>query len=180
MIAVRTAEWTDAPGIAAVHVAAWRSTYAGILPVGYLAGLSLNRQTGHYLMAMRRGVGVHVVTVSGDDLPTASPHAKVVGFATAQRHDPPAPYGEGEVETLYILDDWRDRGFGRQLMEASAAWLAERGCVSLFLWVLRDNPSRWFYQRIGGTAAAEQAIRVAGQEVVQTAYVWPEIGKLLA
>ncbi len=180
MIAVRPAQLTDAPGIAAVHVAAWRSAYAGILPADYLARLSLNRQTGHYLMAIQRGIAVHVLTAAGADLPNGSPHPRVVGFSTARRHGPESPHGEGEIETLYVLDDWRERGHGRRLMQASAGWLAARGCGTLFLWVLRDNPSRWFYVRLGGAAVAEQTIRVAGQEVVQTAYAWRAIGGLLA
>ena len=180
MIRVRQAQLVDAPAIATVHVTAWRNAYAGILPGDYLAGLSLQRQTGYYLMSIRRGAGVHVVTASGTDLDTASRHPRIVGFATASRHTGPARYGDGEIETLYVLDDFRERGFGRSLVQASATWLAARGCASLFLWVLRENPSRWFYQRMGGVPMAEQAIRVAGRDLVQTAYVWPDIGKLLA
>ena len=50
----------------------------------------------------------------------------------------------------------------------------------MFLWVLRDNPSRWFYQRLGGKPAAEAAIQFAGRQVVQTAFVWDPIERLLA
>ena len=57
MIAVRRARPDDASGIAAVHVAAWRSAYAGILEDGYLAGLSEARLAGFYHRAIldRRG-----------------------------------------------------------------------------------------------------------------------------
>jgi predicted N-acetyltransferase YhbS len=84
------------------------------------------------------------------------------------------------VETLYVLDDWRDRGVGRRLMRAAAAHLAETGCKSCFVWVLRDNPSRWFYQRLGGKPVAEAMIHVAGQKIPQTAFVWDPIERLLA
>ncbi|MBV9785789.1 MAG: GNAT family N-acetyltransferase, partial [Acidisphaera sp.] len=40
MIAIRRARPADAAAIAAVHVAAWRSAYPGILPDTYLARLS--------------------------------------------------------------------------------------------------------------------------------------------
>ena len=48
------------------------------------------------------------------------------------------------------------------------------------VWVLRDNPSRWFYQRLGGRSVAEQTIQIAGQAVAQTAFVWDPIEQLLA
>ena len=55
----------------------------------------------------------------------------------------------------------------------------ERGCRSVFLWVLRDNPSRWFYQRLGGRPVLDAGTRVAGRDLVQTAYVWDPIESLL-
>ena len=80
---------------------------------------------------------------------------RIVGFTTAGRGRggaiAEARLGEGEVETLYVLDDWRERGIGRRLLQAAAGHLAQAGCRSLYVWVLRDNPSRWFYQRLGGT-----------------------------
>ena len=174
MIAIRPANLMDAPGIAAVHVATWRSAYASILPDDYLARLSVNRQTGSYLMAMNSGVCVHVAV---DDEATPP---RIVGFATARRHHPPHPNGAGEIETLYVLDDWQNSGIGRRLVQASARWLAEQGCTSLFLWVLRDNPNRWFYARLGGTRAVEQTIRVGGAPIIQTAYIWHDLAPLLA
>ena len=86
---------------------------------------------------------------------------------------------EGEIETLYVLDDWRERGLGRALMQRAAARLAEAGCRSVFVWVLRDNPSKWFYQRLGGRPAAESQVMVGGVPMPQTAYVWEPIELLL-
>jgi GNAT superfamily N-acetyltransferase len=126
---------------------------------------------------------VFVAVASGTDVPLGSP-PRVVGFTTAGRGRGGViigrRLGEGEVETLYVLDDWRERGIGRRLLRAAATHLAEAGCGSLYLWVLRDNPARWFYQRLGGTQAAEAPIKVAGHSVMQTAFVWDPIQRLLA
>ncbi len=196
MISVRRARPSDAIAIAAVHVAAWRSAYPGILPDTYLANLSVSRQAAYYDAAIRGSTGVFVASASGVDLPPAPPQGsapgvtsgngpRIIGFGTAGLARPSGNtgvqrLGEGEIETLYVLDDWRERGIGRRLMHACAAHLAESGCRSVFLWVLRDNPSRWFYQRLGGKPAAEAAIQFAGRQVVQTAFVWDPIERLLA
>ena len=182
MISIRRARPSDAIAIGAVHVAAWRSTYPGILPDGFLARLSVPRQAAHYDAAIRSSTGVFVAVASGTDVPPGS-GARIIGFATAGRArggEFARRLGEGEVETLYVLDDWRDRGVGRKLLRAAAAHLAEMGCKSCFVWVLRDNPSRWFYQRLGGKPVAEAMIQVAGQRVSQTAFVWDPIERLLA
>ena len=182
MISVRRARPADAAAIGAVHVAAWRSAYPGILPDAFLSRLSVPRQAAYYDSAIRAGVGVHVATASGADLAESEGGPRVVGFVT----EAPARSGrnrmavaEGEIETLYVLDDWRERGLGRRLMRAAAAHLAAAGCRSAFVWVLRDNPSRWFYERLGGRPAAQSTITVGGAPVVQTAYVWSPIDKLV-
>jgi len=182
MIAIRRARPADAPAIGAVHVAAWRSTYPGILPDEFLARLSVTRQAAHYDGAIRAGVGVHVATASGTDVPGSSAPSpagpRIVAFVTGDRARV-SGIAEGEIETLYVLDDFRERGLGRRLMRAAASHLIAAGCRSAFVWVLRENPSRWFYERLGGKAVAESPIRVAGVPVVQTAFVWDPIERLL-
>ena len=188
MIAVRRARPSDAAAIGAVHVAAWRSAYPGILPDDYLAQMSAPRQAAHYDRAIRAGqraeaatVCVHVATISGADLGPRGGPARIVGFVTAapgRMSGRGQAFGDGEIETLYVLDDWRERGLGRRLIRAAALQLREQGCRSVFLWVLRENPSRWFYARLGGRAAAEGVVQVGGASVVQTAYVWDPIDRL--
>jgi ribosomal protein S18 acetylase RimI-like enzyme len=175
VIAIRRARPADAPGIGAVHVAAWRSAYPGVLPDDYLANMSAARQAGHYDRAIRVGIGVHVAAPSGTGEAGAPP---IVGFTTARRARN-NPLAEGEVETLYVLDDFRDFGVGRRLLRASAQHLAAQGCRSVFAWVLRDNPANFFYQRLGGKRIAHSTTRVAGQDVPQTAYAWDPIELLL-
>ncbi len=179
MITIRHARPDDAVAIGSVHVAAWRSAYPGILPTAYLANLSVPRQAAYYEAAIRGAAGVHVATVSGLDLGEVGRAPIVVGFATSGRARFANPPADGEIETLYVLDDWRERGLGRRLIHAAAEHLAAIGCLGAFLWVLRDNPSRWFYAGLGGRPAAEATIRVGGQDVVQTAYVWSPLAKLL-
>lgn len=176
MTIVRRAQPVDAASIGAVHVAAWRSAYAGILPSDYLSRLSLPRQAAQYDAAIHAGEGVYVALGGG-------PRPTVVGFVTVGRPRAPGlagkPLGDGEVQTLYVLDDWRDRGVGRKLLAAGAAHLAGAGCRSAFLWVLRGNPSRWFYAHLGGRLAMESDVMVGATAVPQLAFVWDPIAPLL-
>lgn len=175
MIAIRRARPSDAPGIGAVHVASWRSTYAGVLPDDFLAHLSVARQTAYYERAIRIGLGVHVAVLSIPEMPGST---RVVGFSTARRNRASA-VAEGEVETLYVTDDWKEHGLGRMLLRASAQHLAAMGCKSAFAWVLRDNPATFFYERLGGKRVAMSTTRVGGSDVPQTAYAWDPIERLI-
>ncbi len=168
---IRPARLADADAIARVHVEAWRSAYAGILPDRTLTGLSAARIAPHYLGLIRRH---HIVLVAQPE----GAHAPVA-FATAGRARGRAP-ADGEVETLYVLDDWRERGIGRHLLARAARALAAApfGCRSMFLWVLSDNPSRWFYERLGGKAVMRAMTQVGGVPLAQTAMVWDPISRL--
>ena len=167
---IRSARPEDAPDIGAVHVAVWRSTYPGILSDRTLTGMSAAQQASYYETMIRRG-GVFVAIAGANEA--------VVGFASVGRQRGPA-LGDGEIYTLYVLDDWRDCGIGRQLMQAAACSLQAVGCRSLFLWVLSDNPTRWFYEHLGGRAVAAGSTWVGGRTVAQTAYLWDPIEMLTA
>ena len=172
MISIRRARPADAPAIGEIHAQVWRSSYAGILPEAYLASLSAVRLAGFYQRAIldrRDGHAVFVAVAGG----------AVVGFASGGRSRR-AGIADGEIETLYLLEDWRERGAGRRLMRAMGAHLRVVGCRSAMLWVLRDNPTRWFYSHLGGREAAHEAIRVGGQMGEQSAFVWDPIEALLA
>lgn len=176
MISIRRARPADAAGIGVVHVASWRSAYPGVLPDEVLTNLSEIRQAGFYDRAIRIGAGVHVAVVTGADAGPAG-GSRIVGFSSAH-HAPGNPLGAGEVETLYVLDDWRERGLGRQLLRASAQYLSALGCESLFLWVLADNPARWFYEHLEGRRVAESTVQVGRTYVPQIAFAWDPIDRL--
>jgi GNAT superfamily N-acetyltransferase len=173
MIAIRRARAGDAPGIAVVHVATWRSAYAGLLPDMFLEQLSVTRLTAQYDRAARLGLGLYVaINASGRVEPS------VVGFTSARRSRSDR-LGEGEVETLYVMDDWQNQGIGGELLRASGKYLAGLGCRSAYAWVLRDNPAGFFYQRLGGKRVAFSTTNVGGEDIPQVAYAWDPIETLL-
>ena len=170
-LTIRPARPADAEDIGAVHVATWRSAYPTLLSHGTLSAMSTSYQAAYYEAMIRRHGGVFVAVAGQDE--------QVVGFASVGRHRASTP-GEGEIYTLYVLDDWREAGIGRRLMHAGALRLADDGCRSAFLWVLSDNPSRWFYERLGGRPVATGTTRVGGHPVQQTAYLWNPVESLLS
>jgi GNAT superfamily N-acetyltransferase len=172
MIQVRRARPEDAAAIGAIHRIAWQDSYPGILADAYLAGLDERRIATGYMRAMlaRRGGEAIFVACAPDGAP--------VGFASAARARR-SGIAEGEIETLYLMPDWRDRGIGRRLMRASAAHLSAIGCASAMLWVLSANGSSWFYRRLGGRPVGREVICVGGRQVEQTAVLWAPIALLL-
>ncbi len=154
MTTIRPATARDAAGIAKVYVDTWRSTYAAVLPHRGLLGMSYEGQARQWSWIVRDPAQSVIVATETDD--------GVVGFAGfgPARNRPAAGRfaGEGakvgEVYTLYVLPDFQERGIGRRLLAATFAALVEKRYDCGFLWALRDNHARYFYERVGGKVIA--------------------------
>jgi GNAT superfamily N-acetyltransferase len=74
------------------------------------------------------------------------------------------------LEDLYVAERARARNLGRLLMARLAAIALESGCARLDLSVLRANPARGFYHRLGVTELADWLpYRVEGEALKRLA-----------
>lgn len=169
---IRHAKPLDAAGIADVHVASWRTTYPGMLPDRYLVAMSerASRERWTRMLAVKsRSEGTYVAVDSS---------SRIVGFGCCgDQRSALDGYG-GEFFAIYLFDYAQGQGLGRRLMAAMAENLMSRGVNSAVVWVLRDNPARWFYERLGGMRIAEHDISFAGSAVTETAYGWRDLAPL--
>ena len=168
MPVIRLAQIDDAPAIARVHVDTWRTTYAGIVPAGHLAGLSYERcQTASipYLSDPQGETRTFVAEARG----------KIVAFASGGPVRDPLPGFDGELYNLYVFRSFQGRGYGRLLVAQVARDLAGRGYHGLIVWAARDNPACRFYEWLGGRPMGEKVVEVGGKELLDVAYVWPAL-----
>ena len=58
--------------------------------------------------------------------------------------------GAGEIDSIFIEDEYRARGVGRALMEQALAWLSGAGCGKISVGVAEGNDEVFeFYRRFG-------------------------------
>ena len=76
----------------------------------------------------------------------------IVGFASGgpRQGESSYPEYEGELYTVYLLRQYQRRGLGRRLLGAVARGLLADGKRSMLARVLAENPSRPFYETVGG------------------------------
>lgn len=164
---VRRAGPADIAAIARIEVETWRATYAGMLPDRVLIGMSEHRQQGAWAGLVRYR--------PGDVIVVEEPETGIVGFGNCgTQRDPTLPYS-GEIFTLYVTPDAQNRGVGRQLLSALFERLLHKGNSSALIWVIRANPSRFFYEHLGGKFILTRRIRVGGEPVEAIAYGWPDL-----
>ena len=203
---VRMAIAADAAAIARIDVECWRATYAGILPDKLLIGLNESERRRVWTSYIAQHAGDILVgtdaegQVQGfgncgrardafarfafrgaDDLALSADRSATRAApergSGVRRGDPSAD--TGEVFTLYVATDFQGRGLGRELLLALFNRLVRRKLVSAVIWVLRDNPSRFFYERLGGKLALHRPIPLGGEPVEAVAYGWRDLRALL-
>jgi ribosomal protein S18 acetylase RimI-like enzyme len=170
-ITIRAARLDDVPGIARLDVETWQATYAGILQTPYLAGLSAPRREHGWKLSIQRAPADLRVAV--DDM------GAIVGFGSCGRCRGEPEFG-GEVFTLYVAPDRQNQGIGRALLLALFARLVEAGHGSAVIWVLRSNPARFFYRRLGGREVRQKLLPFNGAEVPASGYGWRDLPQFLA
>ncbi len=173
MIRLRPAAVSDAPAIARVQVETWRDTYAGVLPSDMLIRMSVERHAGFWRMTLMGRGGRETATVAlvGEAL---------VGFGSAGAARGAWPAKTGEIFTLYLLPDHQNRGLGRALLRALLAGLQRQGMKRAIVWVVQENPSRFFYEAMGGQLCARRTETLWGTEVRTLAYQWPALDDAIA
>ncbi|MBG03887.1 MAG: GNAT family N-acetyltransferase [Rhodospirillaceae bacterium] len=160
---IRSARPDDADAIARIHVETWRDAYAGILPDRVLVNMSISREKGGWSGTLLNRERVYIAETE---------NCGIVGFGSYGPQRLSNMKSEGEVYTLYVSPDFQGRGFGSNLMASMFGALARDGRKSVIVWVLRDNPSKYFYEAIGGRKIAERDERLWGESIPQIAYAW--------
>ena len=164
-IVMRLADCADAAAIARVHVESWRTTYRGLMPDAVLDGLSVERRRKSWerLLCSKPVDRCAFVAEAAD--------GELIGFADGGPPQVDVSGHDSELYAIYLLNEWQGHGAGRRLVRAVAGWLAERGHRRMVLWVLAENqPSRRFYERLGGVLVAQQPFDIGGATLEEVAY----------
>ncbi|MEU0691589.1 GNAT family N-acetyltransferase [Streptomyces uncialis] len=166
---IRPARPADAEGIALVHVRAWQTAYAGIVPREHLDALDpvAAAEVWAERLAAVDPPRARVLVAVADSVDRIVAFA---GFRPAEPAPGPVPADapeDGEIHTMYAHPDHWGTGAGRALMEATTSALAAAGYRDGTLWVLAANTrARRFYEAAGWRADGATAEDTSGGAVL--------------
>ena len=166
---IRRAGIDDAKEIARVHVASWQETYKGLMPDSVLDTLSVERRSRQWEQSLEDPTDPYHLTF------VALVNSVIVGFANYGKEREGDSQYQGELYAIYLLKEFHGRGIGRALVQASASGLLDLNISSMLVWVLSDNPSREFYEKMGGKYVREKTIEYGGLILNEKAYGWDDV-----
>jgi ribosomal protein S18 acetylase RimI-like enzyme len=171
-LVVRAAGPADAPSIARVQHETWRTAYAGILPLDVIT----SHTDGRDATAWQR----RIARQSSESLTWIAERAgRAVGFASCGPARDDVEGLDGEIYALYVLQSQQRRGVGRELVRHCARHFVRRGIFGFYLWVLKANRARLFYETLGGEALREKMERLGSHDFAEIAYGWHDLSALV-
>jgi L-amino acid N-acyltransferase YncA len=170
-LTIRKADIEDAAAIAHVHVESWKTTYAGIVSDVFLA--SLNKE-------VRTQSWQDQILTANISILVAEDETGIFGFAAGGKIREKLDDYDAELYAIYLLRERQKQGAGRTLCLTLASALQTKGFTSMIVWVLEQNPSVSFYERLGAVQIAQKVINIGGADLQELAFGWPSLDRLIA
>lgn len=169
---IRDATISDAEGIAKVHVDSWRTTYKNIISDEFLDKLSYEQRTKLWLNNISREDNYVFVAENGK--------GEIIGFADGGKEKSGKyPGYEGDVTSIYILKEYQGFGVGKKLLNQLFEKFSSANINSSIVWVLEDNHSRIFYEKLGAKLVVDdQSIKIGIDNLKLMAYGWKDINEV--
>jgi ribosomal protein S18 acetylase RimI-like enzyme len=169
---IRKAMPHDAGALASVQVASWRSAFRNIAPDSYLDNAANEKnQIEEWQKILDEKSQITLVAEVNNHL---------IAYVLASDETSEIRQWDSEISSLHVLPSYKRLGVGKSLVSAAAFELKQRGCLSVYLWVLMDNhPAVAFYETLMGTRAESRTIDFAGNQVQECIYYWNAIDDLI-
>ena len=161
---IRKAEMKDAPQLAHLHIASWKSAYSGIVSDSILNNLDETRRAAAFGKSFEIKLGETYLIEENEN---------VRGFTTfGNCRDDDRDENTGEIWGVYISPDHWRMGYGSKLTAFAEGVLRSMNKKEIVLWVLKDNDdARYFYEMIGYIVEGKSKILERLDNLIAVRYV---------
>ncbi|ALS78541.1 N-acetyltransferase family protein [Planococcus kocurii] len=168
---IRKAEQKDASAIAKVHVDSWRTTYKEIMSSDFLNGLSYEKRTELWEENLLEKENHIIVAETSDGI--------IVGFGTAAKRKSNTVERSGDLTSIYLFEDYQGQGIGKMLLKDLFLFFKHLDYERVFVEVLEDNKTRFFYEYYGAKLIDTVQLKIGGTVLNELIYEWENIDQVL-
>jgi len=157
---IRIAVLNDAQQIAEVHVQSWKETYTGMINQEIIDELSVESRLKFWQK---------LLVDKNHRLLVCEKEGRILGFLDGYLNP---DKNIAEIKVFYFLKQFKGQGLGRAMFEKFYQLILAEKYQYLKLGVIKQNPSRYFYEKMGGTMIGEELIPEYGDGVAELFYQW--------
>ncbi|HBA37585.1 MAG TPA: hypothetical protein DCY94_02570 [Firmicutes bacterium] len=96
----------------------------------------------------------------------------IIGILKIKKSDREGLEDCGEVQMLYLLTEFKNKGYGKILLEKAFAILKEKGFDKIVIGCLENNPSNEFYRHMGGTFLRQDQWNIFDEVYIENVYLY--------
>ncbi|MCO4783057.1 MAG: GNAT family N-acetyltransferase [Candidatus Cloacimonetes bacterium] len=172
-ITIRKATPTDCYEIANVHINSWREAYSNFLPKSYLDSRPLAFKSKAEMWSQN-------ITNESQSIFVAECETRgIIGFISGSKGRERRHKDKLEVRCLYLFQKYHGQKIGFRLLQALFDTYHTLGFNMGYLWVLKDNPTISFYQKVGGQYNGNsKTCEIEGQLITEDCYFWNSLSGL--
>lgn len=169
---IRKAKLADATDIAKVHVDSWRTTYKNIIPDDFLNNLSYEQRTESWKGNITKEDNFVIVAENNE--------GQIVGFADAWKRETNVVENACDLTSIYLLEEYQGEGIGKKLLKDLFEHFKQVGYSKIFVEVLEENKTRYFYEYYGAKLVEKVQIKIGGKILSELIYEWDNIDEVIA
>ncbi|WP_268627743.1 GNAT family N-acetyltransferase [Paenibacillus alvei] len=148
----------------------WRTTYKGVIPDDFLSKLSYKKRTDVWIKNIENEDNFVVLA--------ENPEGQIVGFADCGKRE--TVPNSGDLTSIYILKEYHGIGLGKELLKQLFLHFKFLGYENIFVDVLEDNKTRYFYEHYGAKLCDSTQIIIGGKVLNELTYEWDNIDEVIA
>lgn len=137
---IRLNELKDQEQMVKIKVEGWKNTYDKIVASRYLKSLNVKKQLERYIASYNEYKDLVLV---------ADKDGEILGYSCFDKKGRTYKY-DSELVSLYIKNDYHNKGVGTSLFQATVNLLKEEKRKNMIIWCLKENDNAIkFYERMG-------------------------------
>ncbi|GGG68344.1 hypothetical protein GCM10010918_24020 [Paenibacillus radicis (ex Gao et al. 2016)] len=103
----------------------------------------------------------------------------IVGFSDGgEERSGKYPQYDGQLNAIYLLKAYQGQGLGKRLVQSVVHEMKQLGMNSMLVHVLEANPSRLFYEGLGGKLIDSFEAEFAGEKLTELVLGWDDIDSI--
>jgi len=158
-IIIRKALPEDAYELTICHISCFQSAYKGIVADEFLENMLAEKEQRverYKKSLLDPGDCVYYCVVYA---------GRIIGFLIIHKKD-------GEIWAIYLIEEFRNKGYGKEMLDFAIKELNRMGHKEVFLWVFEENiGARRFYERHNLNFDGTKREVKYGKSLVQLRYV---------